>query len=397
MKRLILLLTLFAVISGKLFGQVQEWVSWEPFIKMDKHLFPSYIIAAATVKFPEMGDHYIGEAKGILGISIQSTYRFAKYRLEIKSDEIADVTYYEFTLPHSKRRDTFFVLPNINYRFQQLKKINQPVPVNVTFTLYVDGKQEGSPKTETISVHSINDCPFVMTNANNKKINWKWMFAAYVNENHPIIDQILREALNTGLVDQFTDYQLATATNKDEIYRQLIAIWVALYNRKLTYSNTTTPSLATGDNIQAQHVRFIDESMNSAQANCMDGSVVFASLFRKIGIEPFLVIIPGHSFMGYYNDPLKQEYKCLETTVIGSKNISERMVDSATFAGFMNLFPKELAEKNRSAILSFTFALQTGNAKYRSIKDKLNSGDYKFQVIDIEESRKTMGVIPIAD
>ena len=39
-------------------------------------------------------------------------------------------------------------------------------------------------------------------------------------------------------------------------------------------------------------MRLIDESINNGQANCVDGSVLFASLLRKIDIEPVLVSLP---------------------------------------------------------------------------------------------------------
>jgi hypothetical protein len=228
-------------------------------------------------------------------------------------------------------------------------------------------------------------------------VNMKWMYAAYVNENHPMIDEILREALNTGLVDQFTDYQLTSGTNKSELFRQTIAIWAALYNRHLTYSNTVTPSLNPGSNIYSQNIRFFDETMKSAQANCVDGSAAFASIFRRIGIEPFLVLVPGHCFMGFYTNPEKKELYCLETTVIGKKNITESMVDSATFAGFMALYPKDIAEKNRGAILSYAYAIKLGTNHYKADLPSIQANDVRYMEIDIAKSRKENGVIPIPD
>jgi hypothetical protein len=396
MKRLIIMFVFFAGIISVASAQLPETVNWAPSIKMDKHIFPSYIIASAAKNFQDQGDHYFGEPKGLIGIQISSTYRFAKFKLVIKADEIADATEYEFTLPHDKRREMFLVFPNINYRYQQLKKINQPVPVNVTFILYIDGKEE-KQKIETISVHSINDCPFHVINPDKSPVDMKWMFAAYVNENHPMIDQVLREALNTGLVDQFTDYQLSSSTNKDELFRQVIAIWAALYNRRITYSNTVTPSLWPGNNIASQHVRFFDEALNSAQANCMDGSVVFASIFRKIGIDPVLVIIPQHAYMGFYTGHDKNELYCLETTLIGKKNITAELVDSLTLGYYLKLFPKDIADKNRNAIISFAYAQQTGTKNYKRNAEDLNGSNNNYLFIDISKSRKTDGVIPIPD
>src|SRR2546429_7045198 len=34
-----------------------------------------------------------------------------------------------------------------------------------------------------------------------------WMFAAYVNENHPFSDQLRKEALDAGIVRNFSGYQ----------------------------------------------------------------------------------------------------------------------------------------------------------------------------------------------
>ena len=49
----------------------------------------------------------------------------------------------------------------------------------------------------------------------------------------------------------------------------------------------------------------------------MDGSVLFASILRQIGIDPILVLVPGHMFMGFYVDPDGKQADFLETTMIG--------------------------------------------------------------------------------
>src|SRR4029077_17901195 len=112
-----------------------------------------------------------------------------------------------------------------------------------------------------------------------------YVFAGYVNEQHPFVDKVLREALDRGIVDSFTGYQ---SQDSNEVYRQVYALWDALGERDVRYSNITT-SAAENQVISSQHVRLIDESINNAQANCVDGSVLFASLLRKIDIEPVLV------------------------------------------------------------------------------------------------------------
>lgn len=94
-------------------------------------------------------------------------------------------------------------------------------------------------------------------------------------------------------------------------------MWEALSERDVRYSDITT-SFAESDSVSSQHVRLIDESINNAQANCADGSVLLASLLRKVGFEPVLVMVPVHCYPAFYLDPEGKDLAALETTLIGS-------------------------------------------------------------------------------
>ena len=200
------------------------------------------------------------------------------------------------------------------------------MPLNVSFAVELDGKSAGE-KTETLQVHSINDCPFGVSNeeetlndegyiAGSAEIGW--MFAAYVNENHPMLDKILQEALATKTVSAFLGYQ----RDETEVVKQVFAIWSALQKRGIQYSSTTTTP-GGSEVVYSQYVRFLDQSITNTQANCVDGSVLFASILRKISIEPFLVTIPGHMYMGFYLSADKKDFVGLETTAIGVANATE--------------------------------------------------------------------------
>lgn len=72
-----------------------------------------------------------------------------------------------------------------------------------------------------------------------------------------------------------------------------------------------------------------DQSITNTQANCVDGSVLFASILRKISIKPFLVTIPGHMYVGFFLSLDKSDFVGLETTVIGERRM-ELMKRKAT-------------------------------------------------------------------
>lgn len=144
------------------------------------------------------------------------------------------------------------------------------------------------------------------------------MYAAYVNENHPMIDALLQAALKHGVVDSFDGYQ----RGEQEVMKQVFAVWNVFQNRGIKYSSITTPS-AESERVLSQHVRMIGDSFRYQQANCVDGSVLFASVFRKIGLHPLLVTIPGHCFVGFFLDDKKTKPLFIETTLLGNTDLSK--------------------------------------------------------------------------
>ncbi len=90
--------------------------------------------------------------------------------------------------------------------------------------------------------------------------------------------------------------------------------------RGLKYSDITDVP-GKPDEALVQHVRFPDESIDNAQANCVDGSVLFASVLQKIGIESALVVKPGHMFLMFYTGPGRKGTVAFETTMLGKADL----------------------------------------------------------------------------
>ena len=141
--------------------------------------------------------------------------------------------------------------------------------------------------------------------------------------------------------------------------------------------------------ISSQHVRLIDESINNSQANCVDGSVLFASLLRKIDIEPVLVFVPGHCYLAFYLDPEGQNLVGLETTLIGSESDD----DTAEIAGLKDIVDD--ACRQRNSWKTFCAAIAMGTQDLKDNNDKFNKDDTDYQTISIAAARK-LGILPIA-
>jgi hypothetical protein len=291
----------------------------------------------------------------------------------------------------------YFIAPKVNYKFERLRQATQQMPVNVSFEVEVDGESAGE-KLETLQVRSINDCPFAVANseetlddenfiAGNAALGW--MFAAYVNENHPLLDKILQEALETKIVGAFK----VTTHEHDETLRQVFALWSALQKRGLQYSSTTTTP-GGSETVQSQFVRFVDQSLGNTQANCVDGSVLFASLLRKISIEPFLVTIPGHMYVGFYLGGGKSQFIGLETTVLGIADVTDekKPTDPAALTALRDKL--DAATRARRDWKTFAKAIQTGTDDLTRNKEKFAADDPSYQWIDLAEAR-SQGIMPI--
>ncbi|HET7440223.1 MAG TPA: hypothetical protein VFJ47_02895 [Terriglobales bacterium] len=66
----------------------------------------------------------------------------------------------------------------------------------------------------------------------------------------------------------------------------------------------------------AQRIRLPRETLLLSGANCIDVSVAFASAVENLGMDPVIVIVPGHAFTGIRLAPDSQETLYLDLTVL---------------------------------------------------------------------------------
>jgi hypothetical protein len=386
--------------------------SFEPWSFTEKDLFPSAIISMATVDWngetqtaedkktdddPELeeGESPIfGDENGWLGVVLFDVEEGSNISVEITIDGFIKPSIWTGVIEDSY--EEVRIVPKLKWDFEALRKIKEQTPVVVSFKVIVD-EEELDEQTENYIIRSINDCPFyVLADQEGTEFtDISWVFAAYVNENHPWIDGILKEALESELVNSFTGYQ---SDNPDEVIAQVFAIWNVLQRRGIKYSDisSTVPSKL----VVSQSVRFLDDSIDATQANCVDGSVLMASILRKIGIDAHLVMVPGHCFLAFRltNQPIENIEELfaedsdlfgLETTMLGNNKLKP-IKDLPTM-------PDKLKQKEfQASFETFQAAMGAGNQSLKEHADVMISGeDPNTQIISIEDAR-IFGIMPIA-
>ena len=357
---------LISILSLPVFSQQHlntKVATWEAKFEFDNELYPSYVLTVSGLRMAELPSEYIGDPTGIAEVWIVSSVPNAKVHVEIKVEGWANLSELDAVLPVAGKR--YRLAPYLRYDFRLLAKTNQSYPAQVEYSVKVNDIDLGGEMLP-IRIRSVNDVPFYTDKGiDGEPGDYKFLFAGYVNESHPSIQTLLQEALKGKAVDSFMGYQ----TNPVGVSRQVLAIWNALQRRHVRYSNIATPSASSpSGTVYSQAVRFVDETIDSLQANCVDGSVLFASALYKIGIHPILVLKPEHMFVGYWLDKGHSSYEFLETTIVGSGRQPRSLSESAT---------------------QFVEAVQYANKVFNEeVQPAINQNKIGYLMIDIAEARK---------
>ena len=65
------------------------------------------------------------------------------------------------------------------------------------------------------------------------------------------------------------------------------------------------------------------ETLENRSANCIDGTVLMASVLEAASLNPAIVLVPGHAFLAWESQAGNDSWDYLETTLIGSREFEE--------------------------------------------------------------------------
>ena len=388
---------------------------WVPFIDPENQIFPSLLLASATLKEPlrdsePAGDRdartrpaaktaatpptppavpavppdLLGDQNGLFGVTIASPADNAHVRVTIRENALMQAAVLEVDLPEKGRE--YHLLPPVNYKFDALNRVHQSIPMNLEFSVQVGGKDLGQ-RFLTARVHPINDCPYDFQNPADPKdyVDISWMFAAYVNEDHPAIPGLMKEAQEAQVVDGFDAYQ---SHDPGRVLLQVFAVWEALRQHRIKYSDIGTTTTES-DSLYTLHVRFIEEALAESHANCVDASVMLAAVLRRMGIDTFLALEPGHMFLGIYLDDTGKQTACLETTMLGDDDPAKCNE---------NRFLARAASRDVRQLKGwkvFNDALDSATTEFKKHRSRFEKeNDPEYEVVDITTARRE-GIAPI--
>jgi len=143
------------------------------------------------------------------------------------------------------------------------------------------------------------------------------MAARWVTPHDPAVLDLVSQARRhapRGRLAGYGSARTAPAEVRRQVRAQAQAVFDAMSESGISYVNSL---FVMGDFLkEAQRVRLPRETLALKSANCVDVSVAFASAMENLGLQPLLVLVPGHAYAGVRLTPDGDDVLYLDLTVL---------------------------------------------------------------------------------
>jgi hypothetical protein len=185
------------------------------------------------------------------------------------------------------------------------------------------------------------------------------LIAAMVTPTDPGVELLIRAAANydpNGIMTSGYDSQ---NDSSGSVEQRLTDVWQAEdANYHLTYIGTTD-SFASSS---SQRIRLPAETLDQSSGNCIELTLLYASVVEAMGMQPSIIFIPGHAYVAVRVDGTGDSYYFVETTMIGHATFSQ--------------------------------AVSKGLSEWNDAAASVNAGDAQYGWVDVAAQR-AKGVLPI--
>jgi hypothetical protein len=354
---------------------------WSVRITPYDRLYPALELSrAASTPAASVPAHGLGSGSGLVAVKVRARHAGERVRVDIQAPGLQSPALLEATLASAGIE--YELRPPLAWDAAALGAPGAIArSVMLQFRLTRDDVPAGRI-TRVASLRPLSEALYFVRDGR-ESVDLSWIFAAYVDEHDAVVDRIIDMALKNGIVETFDGYRGSTGA----VYRQAWAVWQALAEHGIRYS-AADPGIARGPLVFSQRVRLLDQTWSDRSANCIDGSVLIASALQRIGLRSFLVLVPGHAFVGFDTDAAASHAAYLETTLLGAPSPRSAAIPEFA-AGF------DAGTAHRLGLAGFVAALDAGARRQRHDAARLdNRHRPDYALIDIDAAR-AFGVAPI--
>ena len=236
------------------------------------------------------------------------------------TNEITDGTFAGLpTKTHSPTTLSFSIPTSFEvFSFEQKK-----VPIHFKLSYKYNGEPKDWSSTEALTVGSRNDFTYRKYIADYKGDtelqDYTGLIATFVTPRDPKVQEIITQAKELLPDRTFGGYQGKPDEVRENVMEQVAAIYKAIQNMDVSYVDSSVSYSGS------QNIRLPADSIGEASANCIDGTLLFASAFERVGINPMAVLDfnEGHAYVGFQIDEHEKEFVFLDTVYVGNHKLPE--------------------------------------------------------------------------
>jgi hypothetical protein len=185
------------------------------------------------------------------------------------------------------------------------------------------------------------------------------LVVAMITPSDPSVEQLIRIAADYDPSGAMTSGYDSTNDYDGSVWQRLSDVWQAeASDYKLTYISTPI-TFAPGS---SQRIRLPGEVLDGASGNCIELTLLYASVVEALDMQAALVIVPGHAYVAVRVDDTNDNYYFVETTMIGQA--------------------------------TFDTALKYGLSEWTKDSTGVHNGDQDYGWIDVAKARAD-GITPI--
>jgi hypothetical protein len=145
-------------------------------------------------------------------------------------------------------------------------------------------------------------------------------YGAWITPHVEPVQALVRRAAERVSERRIVGYQ--GGSSRETTSAQVRALFETLKAAGLCYVDSVI-DFGVGPGQFTQRTRLPRESLRHKSANCIDGTVLMASLLEAASLHPAIVLVPGHAFVGWETGEGTDEWDYLETTMIAAHDFED--------------------------------------------------------------------------
>lgn len=300
---------------------------------------------------------YLNEIKPVQSLSIENISEINSAQLEIKiTADLPCMEPFDYTVPYVPAKNQVKIpLDGLKVNRDFLNKISETEKANIVIEV-IENEAAIIKETIAINVHPLEHFGGFQILPE--------LIAAYITPNHPYVYHIKRKSVEIlekqGLRTAFEGYQ---SKDPERVLQIMSVIYTAIQSEEIVYS-----SLPPGYEETGQRLRLLNTIQQEKFGNCIDISLLFAACIEAVDLNPILIIVRGHSFVGCW----LQDDKFSEVINDDKAAITKRLSK-----GIREMAAVEATSVCKGNKIKFSDALNAGEAQLVQKEDFLLSIDIK--------------------